>query len=284
MFCMQKVMVAMMSLPLVLALPGAALAGVKTTAVRETIEWLSSKFSSRITREGAEALAPKLERLVVKHGDEVLPPVRRYGPDFVEALEQAGPKGKDLMRLVARHGDDALRITGKPSRVAMFARYGDDVEQALLKHPAMAEELINKFGAPAGRALKDLDGRQARRLVDMSRSGDLARIGRTDEVLDVMARFGDRACDFVWRNKGALATATVLAAFLTDPKSFIDGGRDLSEIAAKHLAQPAIDATGQLAADAAARTNWTLVAVAAVLAVSARRLWRSRARRTQLSA
>lgn len=280
MFRMRRTMTVVACLTLSLGLPSAAMAGAKTAAVRETIEWLGSKFGSRVTREGAEALAPKLERAVLRYGDDVLPLVKRYGPEMIDDLERAGPHGKQFLKLVARHGDNTRRITSKPGRLAMFARYGDDVEQALLRHPAMAEELIEKFGAPAGRALKGLKGRQARRLVDLSRSGELARIGRTEELLEVVGRFGDRGCDFIWRNKGALATATVLAAFLADPQPFIEGGRDLSEVVAKHLAQPAIEAGGKTIAEAAGRVNWTLIALVALLAIAARRLWRHWSRRT----
>jgi hypothetical protein len=67
--------------------------------------------------------AGELERLVAKHGDEVLPLAKRIGPDFVEGLERAGSHGDEVLTLFARRGDDAL-WTGEPGRLAMFVRYG----------------------------------------------------------------------------------------------------------------------------------------------------------------
>lgn len=159
----------------------------------------------------------------------------------------------------------------------MFVRYGgENVEQALIQHRGLAEELIEACGAPAGRAMRELNGRQARRLVDMSRSGELARIGRVDELLDMIGRFGDRGCNFVWRNKLPLATAGVLAAFLADPEPFIHGTRDFAAITAEHIARPVVDAGGQVATEAARRINWTLFALAGLLVLVAPRLRRRR--------
>lgn len=102
----------------------------------------------------------------------------------------------------------------------------------------------------------------------MSESGDLAHIGRSEELLDVIARFGDCGCDFVWRNKGALATASVLAAFLADPETFIHGTRDLADIAAEHIARPLTEASGQVAVEAARSVNWTLIGALGLLVVA----------------
>ena len=62
----------------------------------------------------------------------------------------------------------------------------------------------------------------------------------------------------------------------------------MSEIAATHLAQPAIEAAGKVAGEAAGTVNWTLVAITGMLAVVlpfvARFLWRRRPRRAALRA
>jgi hypothetical protein len=68
--------------------------------------------------------------------------------------------------------------------------------------------------------------RNARRLAMLVEDGTLRRMGRVEEVLGVVERYGDRALDFVWRHKGALTVGTLLAAFLRDPASFLGGTRE----------------------------------------------------------
>ena len=53
--------------------------------------------------------------------------------------------------------------------------------------------------------------------------GELAQAGRHPEVLGVIAKHGDGAADFLWRNKGTLAGGAALTAFLADPEPFLDG-------------------------------------------------------------
>lgn len=243
----QKAVILAMVAAMSLVPPRSVRGGVSTKAIRESVEWITGKLGSRATRKGAERLAPRLERLGLTHGDEVV-------------------------KLIARRGDDAMWITAQPRSLALFVRHGGDVEQALIKHRALAADVIEKFGAPAGRALGKLNGQGARRLAMMA--DELARIGRCDELLDVVARFGDRGCDFVWRNKGALATASVLAAFLADPEPFIDGTRDLTGMAAEHVVQPLVEAGGQAAAEAARGVNWTLIGLVGMLLVAVPRLGR----------
>ena len=70
--------------------------------------------------------------------------------------------------------------------------------------------------------------KNARRLAMLVEDGSLRRMGRVEEVLGVVERHGDRALDFVWRHKGALAVGSVLAAFLNDPGPFLGGTRQLA--------------------------------------------------------
>jgi hypothetical protein len=60
----------------------------------------------------------------------------------------------------------------------------------------------------------------------LAEDGGLARSGRCNELLAVIERHGDRALDFTWRHKGALAVATVLGTFLADPEAFRPVPRD----------------------------------------------------------
>ena len=69
--------------------------------------------------------------------------------------------------------------------------------------------------------------------------------------------YGDRACDFLWRNKGTIFAGALLAAFLHDPKPYLDGVKDL-----------AVEPVSRVAHDAALQTNWTLVVISAMLVAS----------------
>jgi hypothetical protein len=119
------------------------------------------------------------------------------------------------------------------------------VARRIPRHGARPAGLESGLGPGAGRALQALGPRQARRLRILAADGTLARLGRTDELLAVVARRGDRAMDFVWRHKGALAVSATLAAFLADPGPFLDGSRALAGHAAEAATRPAANAIGR---------------------------------------
>jgi hypothetical protein len=101
--------------------------------------------------------------------------------------------------------------------------------------------------------------------------GELAGIGRTPEVLSVLEGYGDPAMEFVWRHKGALAATAALTAFLAAPEPFINGARDLTEVATANTVKPLAEAPGIFAREGATEiarhTNWTLVFLAPVAAL-----------------
>lgn len=71
----------------------------------------------------------------------------------------------------------------------------------------------------------------------------------------MMATCGDKATQFIWANRGSLAVATAATAFLAAPEPFINGVRDLAEIAV----QPIDSAAREVGREVAAGTDWTLV-------------------------
>jgi hypothetical protein len=79
-------------------------------------------------------------------------------------------------------------------------------------------------------------------------------------LLDVIAKYGDRAAEFVWENKGALAVGTALVAFLAEPEAFLNGTKELAKVAGETAAKP-------LAEGVARGTNWTPVVLLAALTV-----------------
>src|SRR6185437_3010947 len=81
-----------------------------------------------------------------------------------------------------------------------------------------------------------------RRLAMMA-GDELTAIGRTPELLAVIARHGDTAMDFIWRNKGVLAGSAALAAFLSNPEPFLSGAADLTHVISQDVVQPVAEAT-----------------------------------------
>jgi hypothetical protein len=167
------------------------------------------------------------------------------------------------MRLLAQHGEEATAAV-------------------LVKTRGVAEPAIESLGTPAVRAFQSVAKPQnARRLAMMAaEGGELAKIGRTPELLAVIEKYGDKAMQFIWRHKGALAVSTVLATFLIEPEAYISGAKELTQVVAsaavKPLAEVPAIAAKEGAAEVARKTNWTLIflAIIAVLTLLAAVRWR----------
>ena len=84
-------------------------------------------------------------------------------------------------------------------------------------------------------------------------------------LVAVVAKHGDRACDFIWRNKGALSIGAGLTAFVSAPGEFLDGTRGLAEVVGDAAIKPLASVPGAVAGEAAKRVNWNLVTL--ILAV-----------------
>lgn len=97
----------------------------------------------------------------------------------------------------------------------------------------------------------------------MADEGALAR----SELVDVIGRYGDRAMEFVWKNKGALATASVLAAFLADPEPFLDGTLTLTGQIAEHALRPISDGVAR-------GTHWTFIVFAVMATIAGWISWK----------
>jgi hypothetical protein len=252
----------------ILAWVVAVLAGgpARAGAVDRAARAVAGRLARSTSGEGTEALA---RRLAARQGAEVIEAARRVGPGAIHVVEHAGAQANVAARLLARHGPAAARVVSRPRALALVARHGDDAARALVRHGRLAEPAIEELGRPAARALAVLSPRQARRLVEMAGSGDLARIGRTGELLRIVEEFGDRAMGFVWRHKGALAVGTVLAAFLADPGPFLGGAKGLAGAASGTVA----GLSGQVAAESASGIAWTIVGLAALVSIGPIR-WR----------
>jgi len=194
-------------------------------------------------REAMEAAEPRVARLIEAYGDDAAKALRKVGPPGVQALERFGAPG---LKILSRFGDDGVRLLAVEgdAAVAALARYGEEAVELMVRHPGVGRDLLMQFGEQALRGRLSTES-----VVTLNRlSGEISKSGKTAEIFGVIEKFGDRACDFLWRNKGTIFLATVLAAFLHDPQPYLDGVKQL-------VVQPA----SEVARDAAGRTNWTVV-------------------------
>jgi hypothetical protein len=221
--------------------------------------WAQSAAVRRIAREivesfGKEALEraePRVVRLIEDYGEEAVQALRRAGPSGVATLERFGQAGA---RIVARFGEDGVRVLAVEGEVAgsLLGRYGDEAIGFMLRHPGAGRELLERLGPQALRVPLTTES-----VVTLNRlSEPLRSSGRAAEILGVVERYGDRACQFLWRNKGAIFGTALLASFLADPKPYLDGVKTL-------VVEPA----RELAGDVASRTNGTVVGCVLVLGV-----------------
>lgn len=156
-------------------------------------------------------------------------------------------------------------MVSRPGALAIVGKHGDAAAAVLVKHAGgIAEPAIEKFGAPAVRALTAAGPQGGRRICMMVADGDLAKIGRTEELLEVIAKYGDRAVKFVWENKGALAVTATLAAFLADPETFLSAAEGVT-VSVVESAVPPLTELPSKAVTGVVGASWTsLLALAAI--------------------
>jgi hypothetical protein len=234
-----------------------ATAGARSALLREAIEAVQRKFGKEVIEEfgetGSAVLARKMENLAAKHGDELVADAAgKVGPRMFRYIEEVGEDGSlKALKLMSRHGDEAVWVVSKPGRFTMFMRYGDDAADAMIKHKQISEALIERFGSSGARAMAAVDGPAARRIAMMADGGDLGRMAQPAAILDVIGKYGDRAADWVWRNKGALVVVSVAAAFVANPELFLSGAVEVVRVGSEHILRP-------VAERAAESINWNL--------------------------
>lgn len=206
---------------------GSVQAGPLAKAVQETTEHLLKAFAREAAEESAETLTKKLTTVAARHGDDALVAVRKVGPRGIRLVAEAGDQAPHVVKLLARHGDDAVWIVEKPGRLAIFVKYGDDGARALLKHGSVAEKLITTLDAPAMQALNEVSPRNGRRLAMLHEDGLLAQSGQNKELLLIVARFGDRAMDFLWTHRERILIPTVTIVFVREVEVYLDGKKTL---------------------------------------------------------
>ena len=254
-----------------------AWADAKSRAAREAAEYVLQRFGRGAVREGTEVLARRIEAAAVKHGDEVFVAVRKTGEKALTLIDGAGAQSGRVVKVLAQHGEAGAIVVARPAAMKLIAKHGEEAASVLVKHAGgIGEPLVEQFGSAGVKALAATGPQGGRRLAMLLADGDLAKIGRTQELLAVVTKFGDRAMAFVWKNKGALATTAGIGAFLANPEVFITGAKDIAQVVGENAIKPLAQTPGVVAAEVAKGTNWTViflaVGVAGVLLIAVK--WR----------
>ena len=229
----------------------------KLSVARELVEQISKKFTKEVAEEGADRLATRVQPLLAKLGTEGSEAITRVGPRAVTLMEEAGEESVVVARMLARHGDDAIWAVQNPARRSLIANLGDDAGVSLMRHGTIAEKVLAQSGKPSVAALNQLTAQGGRRLAILAEDPSTRSLATNTDVLAILGKYGDRAMDFVWRNKLALLTGTTLAAFVANPEPFLDGAIQVAEVASSQIAKPIAEEIGK-------RTEWTWVLITAV--------------------
>jgi hypothetical protein len=208
----------------------------------QAAEAVIAKFGAGAAKGGVAALAARIEVSAARYGPGVFQAVQKVGPRALPLLERAGAQGARAAGIMARHGEGgAVWVVSRPAAMRLVARHGEGTAAALVRHAGVAESVITSFGAPAVRAMGSAGPQAGRRLAMMAGDGTLAKLGRTEQLLEVVAKFGDRATAFIFHTKGTLAGAAALTAFLARPEPFLDGTSKLVGAAGDAVVKPALD-------------------------------------------
>jgi len=202
----------------------------KAALARETAEFVSKKFGKEAVEGGVEGLSHKIEKLVLKNGDDALVAVRKVGPRTFHLVEGAGEHGPAAVKLLARHGDAAVWVVSKRERLTLFVKHGDSAAEAMIKHGEIAEPLIRSAGPPAAGAFNAVSTRNGRRLAIVSDQGNLTAMGHILRLLAVIEKHGDRAMEFIWSFKAILAKTEAMLVFLANPEPYLDGTVDITQV------------------------------------------------------
>lgn len=220
------------------AMPGAA-------SIREAAEFIVERFGKGTAGRSVDEVAESAAEAVATHGPETLGFLRASGHSGFVALKEAGDRAGDIVRLYVRKGDEAIWLISNPHKLAIYLKHGDLAADAMLKYPGIAENLIERFGDDAVRALNGISRQSAQRLNIIEREGLLTSTPQSADLLAVVSKHGDEAMEFIWRNKGGLTVATFLGTFIANPQTYISGA---AELVIEPIVSPIVRST-----------NWSLI-------------------------
>jgi hypothetical protein len=91
-----------------------ATAGFASTAVRDTAAFVFNRFGKGAAGQTVEQVTEATAKLSARNGDAVLPLLRKTGHAGYTALQDAGERAPDVIKLYARKGDEAIWIISDP--------------------------------------------------------------------------------------------------------------------------------------------------------------------------
>lgn len=223
---MKFISVLLIAIFMTLLVEPSTMAGPAPQAAENLVDFLAKKFGRKAAGGGA-ILVRRANDVLVKHGAAGGDFLKAAGYKGFDILDAAGARSADVIKLFARRGDESLWVISEPKKLAIFLKHGDSAADALLKHPGIADALIEKYGSQAANALVKVSKQNGQRLALATKEGLLDATPKSRELLSVIERYGDPAMDFVWKNKGSLLVAASLTSFVADPQAYFSGLKSL---------------------------------------------------------
>ncbi|HMO50087.1 MAG TPA: hypothetical protein PKE26_05140 [Kiritimatiellia bacterium] len=245
-------------------------------AVREAVEYslkrAPSKAMGRLLNESPEAVG----KVISRYGDDGIHVVDRFGgPAMKVLLENPDDVGRSAMRMMTKHGDEAVKMAQNPAGLRIMVKESDEMFKAMAKTRHQAYPVLAQHGELGAKALNNLTPARQRELIRLHQERRFSEAD-FDKLLKVVGNYGNKGMDFIWRNKGALVVAGGLTAFVANPEPFIEGIRKLGEGFVREF----IRTLGEVAGKAMDRVNMNVVVGALIglfgLRMAIRGWWRNR--------
>lgn len=229
---MKRLLTILCGVTAALAMSSEVRADTRSTLAREAAEAVVARFGGRAASKGVPALAARIETCAARYGDDTYLAVRQVGPKALDLAERAGVNGTKVTRVLATHGTAAeTAVLARPKAMAQFLQYGDEAGSVLVRHPGVAEKVIETAGASGIRAMATLGPQSGRRVAILLENEFAKSPAQHPALLEVIGRYGQKACDFCWDNKAVLAGAAAMTAFIATPEPFLNGTASLAKVA-----------------------------------------------------
>lgn len=217
---------------------------------REIAGELAEQTGRKASREFIETTSVQLEKIASKCGNEALDVIEKNGLAAFRVFQAAGDDaGPYLVNAIRAYGDDAIRIAQTTAGRTVLRSGSETAIRAVARHTDATIPLIRQYGDNCARALTQISPANGRRLIQMVDEESL-KSGDFQSLMGTIEKYGDKAMDFIWRHRKVLTSATLLTAFVNDPEPYLNGIKQLAEVAASPMKQ--------FFKEAAESINWNL--------------------------
>jgi hypothetical protein len=205
-------------------------AGIPSKVTKEAWEYIAKKCGKEIAEEGGEkVLKSKFEKLVLKHGDKVIPVIKKVGPRGINIAEKYGD---DAIRAMSKYGDNALIVLRRNADevIPLIKRYGDNAMGACIKHPGVGKNFVSEFGKEGIEVANKVSTQKAIKLLRMSK--EIKGSGKAEEILKGVEKYGGKFINhlakhktlyFIYGPTGVVITKGGLD-FVENPSKYIEAG------------------------------------------------------------